>query len=601
MKDSYMNVVVSQLGKSTDNVSIHTKDSPKCTDDSFSKTIEKSTVKLAEKDSYDRQEPVSEELDASKTEVVYEDDGQVYEEEPKVEETEEYAQNLTLLIPKKEAVDVACEFANEQKGMFQEAGQQMQTAICEQLNISEEEFEQVMEELGITVFELFNPAQLAEFVMKVSGIEDAGQLLVTSDFVQLKHQVEGIQNELMEKTGLVEAMNQPKKVDKNEVRDFILKTASYLEQPEQMVEPEVNVHPQAQSSEEQNGQMTLMQGQDVESISITQEKQPVVLEGFENKAQSVQENIKPLTEENVVQTAESTQPTEESEEEPLSDELLQKLFADSSKTKTELGVEKTNAVVDGSEEAVYVEGEQPEEMVQDVEDSQTTLEMDTNEVSKLQKVGKRQETSEHRQENHSEQNHGHEAPVAKTSSAPVVTGTEQTFDANALEQPMSFTETPVVRYVSTPASELLQRVAEQIRMVKASGETSIEMQINPESLGKVYIHVTAKEGVVNAQIQASTEAAKEMLDMQMAELRDNLNQAGVKVDAIEVTVSSHAFEQNLEQNAKREEQQAQQQAKYRQRSLRSGELDGLSGLLSEEEALAAQIMKDHGNTMDIMA
>ena len=256
MKDSYMNVVVSQLGKSTDNVSIHTKDSPKCTDDSFSKTIEKSTVKLAEKDSYDRQEPVSEELDASKTEVVYEDDGQVYEEEPKVEETEEYAQNLTVLIPKKEAVDVACEFANEQKGMFQEAGQQMQTAICEQLNISEEEFEQVMEELGITVFELFNPAQLAEFVMKVSGIEDAGQLLVTSDFVQLKHQVEGIQNELVEKTGLVEAMNQPKKVDKNEVRDFILKTASYLEQPEQMVEPEVNVHPQAQSSEEQNGQMT---------------------------------------------------------------------------------------------------------------------------------------------------------------------------------------------------------------------------------------------------------------------------------------------------------------------------------------------------------
>ena len=31
-------------------------------------------------------------------------------------------------------------------------------------------------------------------------------------------------------------------------------------------------------------------------------------------------------------------------------------------------------------------------------------------------------------------------------------------------------------------------------------------------------------------------------------MRQNSNQAGVKVDAIEVTVASHEFEKNLEQN-----------------------------------------------------
>ncbi len=37
------------------------------------------------------------------------------------------------------------------------------------------------------------------------------------------------------------------------------------------------------------------------------------------------------------------------------------------------------------------------------------------------------------------------------------------------------------------------------------------------------------------------------------------------------------------------------------RRLFRGELDELSGLMNEEEALAAQIMKDHGNTMDVTA
>lgn len=45
------------------------------------------------------------------------------------------------------------------------------------------------------------------------------------------------------------------------------------------------------------------------------------------------------------------------------------------------------------------------------------------------------------------------------------------------------------------------------------------------------------------------------LETQVADLRQNLNQAGVKVDAIEVTVASHEFEKNLEQNQENEKQQ----------------------------------------------
>ena len=89
----------------------------------------------------------------------------------------------------------------------------------------------------------------------------------------------------------------------------------------------------------------------------------------------------------------------------------------------------------------------------------------------------------------------------------------------------------------------------------------------------------------------------------MADLRQNLTQAGVKVDAIEVTVASHEFERNLEQNGESEKQQGERQEEKvsHRRNLNSDSLDELSGLMTEEETLAAQIMRDNGNSVDLTA
>ena len=89
----------------------------------------------------------------------------------------------------------------------------------------------------------------------------------------------------------------------------------------------------------------------------------------------------------------------------------------------------------------------------------------------------------------------------------------------------------------------------------------------------------------------------------MATLRENLNQQGVKVDAIEVTVSSHGFEKNLDSGQQREQQEGEMQEanKKTRRSIRLDSLDELSGLMTEEEMLVAQIMKDNGNSMDLTA
>lgn len=154
------------------------------------------------------------------------------------------------------------------------------------------------------------------------------------------------------------------------------------------------------------------------------------------------------------------------------------------------------------------------------------------------------------------------------------------------------------------AFDLIDQIAKNVRVTISAAETSMEMQLNPENLGKIYLNVSEREGVIRAQITAQNTAVKEALELQIVELRQSLSQQGVKVDAIEVTVGTHEFEQNLEENARGEEQakqQMQESGKGTRRNLNLNDLDGLSGLMSEEEQLAAQIMKDNGNQVDFTA
>ena len=136
-------------------------------------------------------------------------------------------------------------------------------------------------------------------------------------------------------------------------------------------------------------------------------------------------------------------------------------------------------------------------------------------------------------------------------------------------------------------------------------QTEVQMVLNPEELGKLMLSVnSSKEGNITARFTVETEMAKEVLEQQMAVLRDNLNTQGVKVDAVEVTVSSHAFEENLDGEFQREQNEgenAEEQAQSRRRNINLDDLSQLGGLMSEEEMLVASIMRDNGNTVNFTA
>ncbi len=67
-------------------------------------------------------------------------------------------------------------------------------------------------------------------------------------------------------------------------------------------------------------------------------------------------------------------------------------------------------------------------------------------------------------------------------------------------------------------------------------------------MGKVNLSVVMKEGVATANFIVQNEMVKEALQSQMQVLRDNLEQQGLKVESIEVTVAEYGFEQSTNPN-----------------------------------------------------
>ena len=151
--------------------------------------------------------------------------------------------------------------------------------------------------------------------------------------------------------------------------------------------------------------------------------------------------------------------------------------------------------------------------------------------------------------------------------------------------------------------DVIRQVSEFTRVMYQGDTTNMEMQLNPENLGKIYVQVTAKEGVVTAHLAVQNEIVKEALENQTIQLRENMNQQGIKVEAVEVTIASHEFERNLEQNQQgsAQDEQREQASKSPRRNISMNQLDELSGLMSEEEMLVAKIMRDNGNSVDFTA
>ena len=108
-------------------------------------------------------------------------------------------------------------------------------------------------------------------------------------------------------------------------------------------------------------------------------------------------------------------------------------------------------------------------------------------------------------------------------------------------------------------ADIVNQVIDQIKLSSGRELTSIEVMLNPERLGSVHVTVTAKNGILSAQIAAQNEQVKTALENQVTALNENFQNQGIKVEAVEITVMTHQFEagQNFGQNESERKQSEQ--------------------------------------------
>lgn len=500
--------------------------------------------------------------------------------------------------------------SKEELGDFKE---QVIAEVAEELDVSEEEVLNVMELLGMTAYDLMKPANLAQLAVELTGAENSSELLMNPDFVDLMKSVRVLGDQLMT------AMELPA-----DQKDELIAHMDVLEQPEVMPEmPELLKQPETPKMP----QMPQMQ----ETTAIEQQGQPEpqmqveVQVTVEQPAETVLQNQTIVAEtENVTETetvtgteavtaAETVALTEN--EAVTEEETVPEIKAE---TGDITAVQKEQPETAQVQTGVQAVEEQPEELpveppkeksaAQPAERVEAETETEEDEVPEQRQPDavrpEQTQTADGKEtrdgffgDDTRRQSEGFKSFKSFEGAANAVSVNAQDFKAVAMDMPVKD-----VSFTSIDTIDIIRQIVEQVK-VNISGEaTTMEMQLNPENLGKVYLQVSAREGSVNAQITAANEAVRNALEIQIADLKQNLNQAGVKVDAIEVTVASHEFEQNLEQNARREAQEGEQaEAVLHRRNIRLDELDEIAGVMTEEETLVAQIMRENGNTIDLSA
>ncbi len=164
-------------------------------------------------------------------------------------------------------------------------------------------------------------------------------------------------------------------------------------------------------------------------------------------------------------------------------------------------------------------------------------------------------------------------------------------------------ETPAAGYGTeavwdADTQNIMRQIMDYMKLNPDPELSSVEMQLHPENLGTLQIQVASKGGAVTANFITQNETVKAALESQMIQLQQQFEEQGVRVDAIEVTVQTHQFEQNLEQGRG----SGQEQEPAKKPRIRRISIDGDTVTeADEEDLLTAELMRANGNTVDYTA
>lgn len=438
--------------------------------------------------------------------------------------------------------------------------------ICKELDITPEELEGIMSQLGLQLADLQNLSNLQQLVLTASGESDT-MLLLTDESLGSK-----LQN-------LMEDISH---ITKNVQEQFDISEQEFSER--------MKNHDVVMDVSENDTINIFSKTSDDKDIN---QQQSTLLMEVDTQVQTTKTEVK--TEENL--KAEENLKTTQliSDVDTLDNETLQ-----TDDNRLELEREAfDNDVKNVKEILVSTEQNEVEKEVVSVTDAEPLI-VD-NKEAKMDKETTVDEVSIEVSVEDVEFSHLAEKKDSQFDGGNNQSMFEQ-FMSHLTAEKVNMTEDVSMKAtVVEQMREIVNQVVEQIKVTVKPDTSAMEIQLNPENLGKVNLSVVAKEGHITAQFVTETEMAKHALEGQLQQLRETLGEQGLKVDEVEVTVSNFDFSQSSQANA--EEQKQQQQSSFSKKIVRNLNINDMDNLeeLTEEEQLAAKIMQLNGNQVDYTA
>lgn len=386
--------------------------------------------------------------------------------------------------------DKTAEQGTEISDKVKEVADEIRDKIKEEFDVTDEDIERALEVLGLTMMDLLDEGNLTDFVVELTGMENAVELLVSPE----------ISEQL------------------SDVSDFMKETVAELS----------------------------------EELDIPSDELTELLKKAETALNKIEEQPSDIPVEVTVETAEQT--------------------AEKINTKPHAEMERSE---NNDDKPVKEEGKD------------SVLADGKEVVLKEQKAPQEKQTSQNSQSDFAKHENPEPAvhPVVNNFADAVGEVFEMRFDEKI---------NPV---------QIIEQIVEAAKVTLSQEVTTMELMLNPESLGKINMMVSVKEGIVTATLTAQNETAREAIESQIVILKENLNNQGIKVEAVEVTVESHAFDANANQNPNNgfDEQREEAQKKHN-RPLRLDSLDELDMEdLTEEERIVMDMMASEGNQINFTA
>ena len=480
--------------------------------------------------------------------------------------------------------------------------------VTEDLDITEDKLCEIMQMLGITSMELLQPENLTALFANATGIENNPQeLVLNSDFTGLYADVMDIASQ---NQALLEAVSNMEVLENPQVLEIF-------------TEPENPGEINTASAEEDIAKVQISDVTDETEEPVFQQPQVKSEAIGTSETISASENIS-TSENSATIASENTGATETTAATVQKERSMSEMAATavsqsqttSVNTVSELQTASEDNTVSGSQGML----ETAEVEASNISETAVSSESIDSSETEMQPTDSKRDRTDLAEDTLSQQVSDEtvslksEKQVMKTDLNSDSSSDERSFDdksenrvlhtmINEQMQPEGVFEAFDVqpKYTSVNTTDIIRQIVDQISIAKTTGESVIEMQLNPENLGKLYINVTERNSEITARIAVSNETVKNALESQMAALRENLQDANIRVNDVEITIATHEFERNLEQNAGNENGRQDGQQFTHQSSSNGGNRTGHNEAASDEAGLAAQIMRDNGNSVDFMA